>query len=202
MLVFSALSFFEQIKFHLLYVVIFPYSNTRGTSRERALLMLFERYYMAVNEIHFPIPKGNQIERFSRNVFCKVLFTLILNLFNILQDFTHFLYLWDFVALRKGNIYFLNFQLSIIFFLLFQHSAVFSVFFLFPACENSLRFFLSLDCLFSMLVIKYSAWRQNSCFVFSMVGSLYVYKYLHPYATNRQNFRLQQNKIKLKAEIK
>ncbi|CAB4006797.1 Hypothetical predicted protein, partial [Paramuricea clavata] len=32
--------------------------NTRGTSRERALLMLFERYYMAVNEIHFPIPTG------------------------------------------------------------------------------------------------------------------------------------------------
>ncbi|XP_028401360.1 gamma-secretase-activating protein-like [Dendronephthya gigantea] len=32
--------------------------NTRGTSRERALLMLFERYHMAVNQIHFPIPTG------------------------------------------------------------------------------------------------------------------------------------------------
>ncbi|XP_046854214.1 uncharacterized protein LOC124447347 isoform X2 [Xenia sp. Carnegie-2017] len=30
----------------------------RGTMRDRALFMLFERYYMAVNEINFPVSKG------------------------------------------------------------------------------------------------------------------------------------------------
>ena len=44
---------------------------------------------------------------------------------------------------------------------------------------RALRFVIAvllfLDCLFSMLAIKYSAWRQNSCFVFSKVGSLYNY---------------------------
>lgn len=51
-------------------MLIFSNSNTRGTRRERALHMMFERYYMTVNEIHFPIPTGKLNN--CTNVFLKI----------------------------------------------------------------------------------------------------------------------------------
>ena len=68
------------------YMSIFSNSNTRGTSRERALLMMFERYYMTVNEIHFPIPTGklnSSTKRFYENVDCVVTLHPILIYFRI-----------------------------------------------------------------------------------------------------------------------